>query len=188
MKQIQWEDFDFNLFLFSDSYFPTVTVDVLQFQVTHRLTHQLVARIFAIFFKEIIDFDKIEIDDGLDKELRQNSEKTYEMATMWHLKRSEHAAINPELWISPDPHIDYPDNVFQGSSLSHDYPRYGLFIQESFGARPYSYSDFISTSPIYTTTYKDFILDAGLIDLIKKNVEEENGTFVPSQCNSATEP
>lgn len=63
--------------------------------MTSRVSHQLVTRIFAIFLREMLDFDNIKINDGLDALPKLYSDdKVLELATLIELKRSAHPAIN----------------------------------------------------------------------------------------------
>ncbi|CRK93996.1 CLUMA_CG007522, isoform A [Clunio marinus] len=172
-----------------DSTFPTVSLESLELQVTHRITHQLVTRVFAIFLREILDFEFIEISESLDGIVSLSTEdKVIEYATLMELNRDSNPAINLEVWITPDAHLKFPDRVRQGGSLSDDLTRYGLFIQKSFATREYSYKDFIASNPTYNEIIKDFRIDENtIIKYVDKN-NEHRGVFRPPQCFSATEP
>lgn len=169
---------------------------VLELQVTHRVTHQLVTRVFAIFLREIFDFKNIQIDNFLDAYIpAMPSEKFAEVAPLMWLSRPKELennrdlipSMNLEVWIPPDAHLKFPDAVQEGASLSEDLARYGLFIQESFGTKTYSYKDFRSSSPGYYDTIKDFKLDARMNHTLYLNVDPPD-VFTPPQCFSSAEP
>lgn len=176
----------------SGSTFPNINLNSLELHVTHRVTHQLVTRIFAIFLKEILGYKNITFDSSLDLlQSISNNEQSIEYAPLHRLRVSQSAAINLDVWVTPDSHVTFPDNVIQGGSLSYDLARYGLFIQESFGSRIYSYTDFISSSSSYHETVKEFKMDDGMVRVLKSLVETADnftGIYEPQQCTSATEP
>ena len=175
-----------------DSTLPTISLNSLELQVSHRLTHQLVTRIFAIFLKEIVDFDKILIDNEIDKiPSRMPHEKAVEYATLYELSRKTEPAINLEVWVAPDSHVIFPDSVIQGGSLSDDLVRYGLFIKESPGTKLYSYHDFKTNSSRYYETIKDFWITNEMESVLLRNVEKTknfDGFYRPPQCFSSSEP
>lgn len=181
-----------SLFLaFIDSTYPTISLSSLELLVSHRVTHQLVSRVFATFLKEILDFDNVWISNELDKFPKTLNEKQVEYATLMDLSRQLEPAMNLEVWVAPDSHLIFPDNVIQGGSLTDDLARYGLFIKESFGSRVYSYSDFIASSSSYYQTVKEFKIDIEMENILKRNVEKTNdfdGVYRPPQCFSASEP
>lgn len=160
--------------------------------MSHRVTHQLVSRVFAIFLKEIYEFDYIDINNELDNiTAKMPYEKAAEYAALIELNRRLEPAINLEVWVTPDSHVIFPDSVIQGGSLSDDFTRYGLFIPESFSSRTYSYSDFIASSSIYNEMIKEFKIDNDSEAVLKKSVvrtDNFTGIFTPSQCYSETEP
>lgn len=175
-----------------DSTLPTISLNSLELQVSHRVTHQLVTRIFAILLKDILEFDKISISNDIDiLPTLLPDEKTVEYAILNTLAGKPEPAINLEVWVPPDSHISFPDNILQGGSLSNDLARYGLFIKESPGARLYTYQDFISSSSSYYEAIKDFKINKEMENILLKNVESTkdfNGVFQPPQCFSASEP
>lgn len=180
------------LSLQTDSTFPTISLNSLELQVSHRVTHQLVTRVFAIFLKEIYEFENIDISTELvNTTNKAPHEQAEEYTPFIELTRSLEPAINLEVWVTPDSHLMFPDTVIQGASLSDDFTRYGLFIQESFGSQSYSYSDFIAISSTYNEIIKDFKIDIDSEAILRKNVIKSDGfsgIFTPSQCYSETEP
>lgn len=118
-------------------------------------------------------------------------EKAVEYATLYELGRKIEPAINLEVWVAPDSHVIFPDSVTQGGSLSDDLSRYGLYVKESAGSRSYSYLDFISNSPSYYETVKDFKINNEMESILLRNVEKTkdfDGVYRPPQCFSASEP
>lgn len=175
--------------------FPTISLKSLQLQVTHRVTHQLATRVLAILLKEILDFEHIEIDNSLDAmQAKTDDEKVMEYATIVKLQKTNYdigPAINLEVWVAPDSHVKFPDSVVQGGSLSDDLARYGLFIQESFGPKLYTFNDFIARSGSYSEGVKEFKLVSEMETILKKNVEKIgnfSGIFNSPKCISKTEP
>lgn len=160
--------------------------------MTHRVTHQLVSRILAIFLKEILGFKNITFDNSLDAmQAITKDENLIEYAPLHRLRISQSAAINLEVWVTPDSHVTFPDSVIQGGSLSYDLTRFGLFIPASFGARTYSYTDFIANNPSYHETVKEFQLDGAMLRMLEALVEKSDdpsGIFRPKFCASITEP
>lgn len=150
-------------------------------------------RVFAIFLKEVYEFDNINISNDLVKRIAsaKNFEKAVEYAPFIELKAKLEPAINLEVWVTPDSHLIFPDSVIQGASLSDDFTKYGLFIQESFGQRAYSYTDFITSSSSYHELIKEFKIDNDSEAVLRKNVVKSDnftGIFTPFQCYSETEP
>lgn len=179
------QDFRFNQISFShtDSTFPTINLEQLDLQVTHRVTHQLVTRVFAIFLKEVYEYKNISIVDLDDSLANISNEALRELKPLWLLK--EKTSINLEVWSTPISHLMYPLTVTQGSSLSKDPFKYGLFIQEDFGSRTYSYEDFIASSSSYHEIIKDFKFNFESNNYLKDNCLTQ---YTPPQCQSATEP
>lgn len=148
-------------------------------------------RVLAIFLKEILEFNRTEIVNILDRipKLYAYTEKNSEYATLMELHKSSHTpGINLEVWVSPDYHFMFSDSVVQGGSLSHDLFRYGLFILESLSTKEYSYDDFIASRPSYINTIKEFKIDTKLDSILKKFLKSEDDVYTPQQCMSSTEP
>lgn len=195
MKQIEWKISTLIkslLLTFIDSTFPTISLSSLELQVSHRVTHQLVSRIFATFLKEILEFDDVLINDDLDQlPAMKQDEKVVEYATLVKLSQLPNPGMNLEVWVTPDSHLTFPDNVNPAGSLTDDFARYGLFIKESFGSRVYNYNDFISSSSSFYETVKEFKIDVEMENILMRNVEKTNeldGVYRPQQCYSASEP
>lgn len=105
-------------FSFTDSTFPTISLDSLELQVSRRVSHQLSTRIFAIFLNEILDFHKVTISDAIDALPRTlPEEKLVEYAIIYELNK-EAAAVNLETWVTADSHVIFPDSVYAGMMIT----------------------------------------------------------------------
>lgn len=175
-----------------DSTFPTISLSSLELQVSHRVTHQLVTRVFAIFLKEIFDYEPISLNKYLEHYPTERlTEKQIEYAAVIELSRQNEPAMNLEVWVTPDPHVIFPGTVIQGGSTSDDLSRFGLFVRESSATRDYIYSDFTSSNPRYHEIVSEFKINNEMEKILLKNVEKTasfNGVYRPRRCNSTTEP
>jgi hypothetical protein len=188
--------------------FPSITnLDAINLKVTRRVTHQLVTRVFAIFLREIINYDKpIELDHfDEDQEFTDFNDKMYEYYSIAALQEkgdanNEKASINLEIWRTPDAQIKFPDGIYEGNSLSEDdIARYILYIPKALRAdTKFFYNYFMSNDLNYHTYEKFFRLNnIGQSDLCKilkcesitsKQENITNGVFIPHHCISDTEP
>lgn len=149
-------------------------------------------RVFAIFLKEIFDYEPITLDNYLvHYPIAQLTEKQIEYTAVIELSRQNEPAMNLEVWVTPDPHVVFPGTVTQGGSLSNDLSRFGLFIRESSTTRDYTYSDFTSNNPRYHEIVSDFKINNEMEKILLRNVEKTSsfdGVYRPRRCNSTTEP
>ena len=182
-------------FHFSDLKLPTIILDRLDVKVSHRVVHQLVSRIFAIFLKEIYRFDKVYIDSGMDYSFMDGlNENSLAYAPVMEVVNDHNMnpAVNLVAPIPPNFHVAYSPRVFQGGSLTHDLFRYGLFVLNTTSPKKYTYEDFMKNNSRYYNIIKDFKFSQNEIE---RNVEPfldtsngNKGFFIPQQCNSDSEP
>jgi hypothetical protein len=178
----------------------------LIFEVTDRVSHQLVTRIVAILIQNIFDFEKIIISDklqhGLEKVANDSDLPEYvaEYYPLLSLQHESKAAMNLEVRITPGSHGKFPDGVYEGASLSvKDLVRFGLFYLSSYETdiKPNetkftSYNDFIdkSENKNHRFTMDFFKADPNMENTIKLHWEDDgfNMSNSPPQCISTTEP
>lgn len=188
-----------------DATFPYITnLNKINLKVTHRVTHQIVSRIYAIFLKEIINYnEEIEfqsIDDDWSKAYSY-PENVYEWNVIYQLQFAHDETIpsmNLEVWRTPDQLYKIPHAVNEGNALSkEDIARYGLYIPKDL--KPigkFSYENFISTDGSYKRTEILFRLNdqANYLQTLKtENINTQdgkvkNGVFIPHHCHSDAEP
>jgi len=172
--------------------FPPVNLANINLLVSHRVTHQLVTRVFAILLQEIIDFDNIQIDDQLDAITSDDDhdEKFKEYINV-NLIADNPNAINLEVWITPDYHVMLPEKALEGHSLSHDLTRYGLFVSAKNGtaSKEYSFTNFQTNGKAnYNKVIQEFVLESDVDAQFSFLRSKASKVFIPRQCASTSEP
>lgn len=185
-----------------DATFPSITnLETINLKVTRRVTHQLVTRIFAIFLKEVIQYERIELETYDDdwEDVDEKNEKTIEYLPISHLFKSEidgKASINLEVWRTADHQQMFPAAIIEGNSLSEtDIGRFGLFIPKNLKpSATFSYNNFIAGDSTSYKTLKLFRLSEDELNGFKResiNSKLNNvsgGIYTPHQCVSSSEP
>jgi hypothetical protein len=174
--------------------------------VSNHTTHQLVSRIFALFLKEVLNYDK---DIYLVPPLLQGTdtekfpEKTVEYSSLSELSDDEskaQASINLAVWRTADHQESFPETTFEGNSLfEQDIARYGLYIPseliERNNQRPFNYHMF-EKSQYEKAVVSEFVADKhtlqyleGLKSSVNSKIYHVNdGIYEPHQCVSSSEP
>lgn len=157
--------------------------------VSHRVSHQILTRIFAIFLKEVLDYSDTDI---IENEPVNEPEEIYDQVfplVRLDLDAHSNPAINLQVWMPPEPHSQMKDfigrgHIFQGNTMTNDIFRYGLFLKKSKSNKNYSHRDFADNANGVENLVKDFMIDDQLFkNDLQKKLKQTQTIFKPESCS-----
>ncbi|XP_052896326.1 uncharacterized protein LOC128303424 [Anopheles moucheti] len=171
----------------------------ISLQVSHRFTHQILSRIYAIHLREVLGYRNVRLIEIRDNLPLTETERMRQFFTMEHLSSPGREwptpTIDLEVWLLSDYHY-IPEDIREGGAITHP-GRFGLFIPKALIRK----EDVFPKQLIYTMFQEDRN-DQRYYDLIKKfdvpetvlsliykyserkcgNDCDEYGMFIPSHC------
>uniref|UniRef100_A0A1L8DJ23 Putative venus kinase receptor n=1 Tax=Nyssomyia neivai TaxID=330878 RepID=A0A1L8DJ23_9DIPT len=156
--------------------------DPISLQVTPRVTHQLMSRIFAIFLREVLFYENVNIIESQKFPEEIEHHRLFlgllplSSRVMW-----PEATVDLEVWMPPDYHV-IPDQVRDAGAVTSS-GRFGWFIPKKFLSehQQITFRDFQSDVP---SSFSSLTLADGTLEDILPQAEKFcnfNGTLL-SKC------
>ncbi|XP_055681418.1 atrial natriuretic peptide receptor 2-like [Lutzomyia longipalpis] len=186
--------FDFRCFPHTDNAkyprFASSNRDPISLQVTSRVTHQLLSRIFAIFLREVLFYENVNlIEKPQFPEQNEHHRLFLSLLPLSSRVVWPEPTVDLEVWMLPDFHV-IPDQVRDAGAVTSS-GRFGWFIPKKFidKTQPITYRDFQGTAQDAGKT--SFRLANGVLEEILPKAEkfcDFNGTmatkcfYSPAHC------
>ncbi|CAO1344089.1 unnamed protein product [Diamesa tonsa] len=181
--------------------------DAISIQVSHRVTHQLVSRIYAIFLREILGYKNVILNTKSSAAKLNLSEVYKQLTNILNLHSSDSFWPNPtidlEIWMLNDYHI-MQERVIESGALNDDIARFGLYLPKSLISdelkdkrKTYPYTMFQTEDKDYHRIIDQYKIDDTLISYLMQHSNkscvnltacEDSGYFRPRHCISNSEP
>ncbi|GAB0087290.1 Guanylate cyclase [Sergentomyia squamirostris] len=176
------DHFDFKCFPHSDyakyPRFASSNRDPISLQVTPRVTHQLLSRIFAIFLKDVLYYEDVKLIE--QKQIKDERESYRLFNSLFRMSTSSEyiwpePTVDLEVWMLPDYHL-IPTQVRDAGAVTTS-GRFGWFIPKKFlnTTQLITFRDFQTDAPKNTS----FRLDDLELQRIQLLAEE---TYIPDHC------